>query len=169
MEALHDFFLFKGKSWFIMVRFRISTVIHKPADVVARALNNAENAPYWTTDLVKFEVIKGGPDMVGSVGHLHYLQKGRSYILVDKLIYCEPGKKYISEVEGEAISARVETTLNDQGGKTEMDLVWEGKGRNLALKVLLPLLKGRMIRQSKKELETFRELVETRGSDFKVL
>ena len=67
-----------------MTNFQISTIINKPTDIAAKALNNAENAPYWTTDLERFEVIKGGPNKVGSIGRLHYSQKGGKYIMEDK-------------------------------------------------------------------------------------
>jgi hypothetical protein len=149
-----------------MTEFEISTTINKPADIVTEALNNPENFPYWQTDLEKFEVVKGGPNQVGSIGRLHYSQKGRPYIMEDRLIYCEPGKKYISEVTGDALTAKVETTLESSEDKTEMSLKWAGKGKILPLKLLLPLLRGKIAKQAKKELETFKHLVETRGSDF---
>ena len=150
-----------------MTRFKISIIINREVDVIAEALNNPQNPPYWETDLEKFEVIKGEANLVGSVAHLHYLQNGKPYIMEDKLIYCEPGKKYISEVTGDALTAKVETTLRSLENKTEMTLEWSGKGKILFLKLLLPLLRGKLIKQSKKELETFKHLVETRGSDFR--
>ncbi|MDY6965674.1 MAG: SRPBCC family protein [Halobacteriota archaeon] len=149
-----------------MTRFEISITINKPADIVTEALNNPENFPYWQTDLEKFEVVKGEPNQVGSVGRLHYSQKGKSYIMEDKLIYCEPGKRYISEVSGDAITAKVETTLDSSGDKTKMSLQWEGKGKILVLKLLLPFLRGKIIKQAKTELETFKQLVEERGPNF---
>ena len=85
-----------------MTIFKVSTIINQPVDIVVRALMNPDNFPYWTTDLEKFEVIKGKPGEVGSIGHLHYLQKGRPYVMEDKLIYADPGKKYVSDVTGVA-------------------------------------------------------------------
>ena len=149
-----------------MVEFEINTVINKSVKIVVEALMNPDNFVHWQTDLVKFEVIERKPGEVGSIAHLHYSQKGRSYIMEDKMIYCEPGKKYVSEVSGDAIYAKVETTLQPMGEKTKINLQWSGKGKIFLLKLLLPLIKGKMIRQSKKELETFKHLVETRGSDF---
>lgn len=149
-----------------MTNFKISTITNQPIDIVVKALMNPHNFVHWTTDLEKFEVIKGKPGEVGSIAHLHYSQKGRSYVMEDKLIHCEPGKKYISQVSGDALTAKVETTLHSSGDKTEMSLQWAGKGKIFFLKLLLPLLRSKMIKQSKKELETFKQLVETRGSDF---
>ena len=152
-----------------MTNFEISTTINKPIDIVAAALNNADNFPYWQTDLERFEVVKGGPNQVGSIGRLHYSQKGRSYIMEDRLIYCEPGRKYVSEVEGDAIFAKVETTLQPLDSKTRMNLQWSGKGKILFLRLFLPFLRARMVKQAKKELEMFKQLVEERGADFSKL
>ena len=149
-----------------MITFEISTIVDKPADIVSKALNNPENHPYWTTDLDRFEVIKGRANEVGSIARLHYSQKGRPYVMEDKLIYCEPGKKYISQVTGDALTAEVETTLRPLGKKTEMGLKWSGKGKTLLLKLLLPLFRSKIIKQARIDLETFKKLVEEKGPDF---
>jgi hypothetical protein len=151
-----------------MATFKISTTINKPVDIVVGALMNPDNAPYWTTWLEKFEVIEGKPGLVGSVGRLHYRQKGRAYVMEDKLIYCEPGKKYISEVTGDVITARVETNLISYGNKTEMNIEWKGEGKIFFLRLLLPFIRRKMINQSKSELEKFKNLVESRGSKFSI-
>lgn len=145
----------------------MSIVIHKPVDIVVNALMNPDNFPFWQKDLEKFEVIKGKPGEVGSIGHLHYSQKGRSYIMEDKLIYCKPWKIYISQVTGDVLTAQTETTLRSTENETEMSVSWTGKGKIFFLKLLLPLLRGKMIKQSKAELETFKKLIETKGSNFK--
>jgi len=149
-----------------MTEFEVSTVINKPIKIVVDALMNPDNFVHWQTDLVKFEVIERKPGEVGSIAHLHYSQKGRSYIMEDRMIYCEPGKKYASQVSGDVITAKVETTLHSMGKKTKINLKWSGKGKIFLLKLLLPLIKGKMIKQSKKELETFKQLIEKRGSNF---
>jgi hypothetical protein len=141
-------------------------IIEKPIDIVVEALMNPHNFVYWTAHLEKFEVIQGKPGEVGSIAHLHYSQKGKTYVMEDKLVSCTPGEKYISEVTGDFLVAKVETTLISSGDRTEMILQWKGKGKTLFLKILLPLLRGRISRNAKKDLETFKYLLETRGSDF---
>lgn len=152
-----------------MSRFEISVTINKPVDVVTQALNNADNFRYWQTDLKRFEVIKGGPNQVGSVGRLHYSQKGRPYTMEDRLIHCEPDRKYVSEVEGDALFVQVETTLHPLDERTKMVLNWSGKGKVIFLKLFLPFLRGKIVKQAKKELDTFKKLVEERGADFSKL
>lgn len=80
--------------------------------------------------------------------------------------YCDPGKKYISEMTGDALTANVETTFNSFEEKTEMVLRWSGKGKSLFLKLLLPFLRKKIIKHAKKDLETFKTLVEEKGVDF---
>lgn len=152
-----------------MIKFEISAIIDRPVEIVTEALNIPENFPYWQTDLERFEVVKRTPEQTGSVARLHYRQRGRTYIMEDKMIYCEPGRKYISEVSGSAIAATVETTLESLEGKTKISLKWAGSGKILPLKLLLPLFRGKMIKQSQKELDTFKHLIETRGTDFSKL
>ena len=150
-----------------MTTFTINILINRSVDMVNKALMNPDNFPFWQTYLIKFEIVKGEPGKIGSIGRLHYFQKGRSYIMEDKLIYCEPGEKYVSEVTGEVLTARVETVLVPLDNKTKMILKWSGRGEKFFFKILLPLLLRKMIDQSKKELELFKELVETRGVDFR--
>jgi hypothetical protein len=126
----------------------------------------AENATYWTTDLEEFEVVKGKPGEVGSIGRLHFVQKGHEHIMEDVLEYSEPGKRYVSRVSGPTITARVETNIEPINSGTKMVIIWTGTGKKLILRLLLPLLQKKIARQSQKELATFKNLVETRGPDF---
>lgn len=135
---------------------------------MVKAFGNPENHTYWTTDLERFESVKGGPEEVGSVALLHYVQKGRKYTMEDKLIYCDPGEKYVSQVTGDTIVAEVETSLSPLDSKTEVCLKWSGRGKTCLLKVLLPLLRSKVKALAKRDLEKFRVLVEARGSNFKI-
>ncbi len=148
------------------MKFEMEILINAPSDVVDEALWTPGNAVYWTTGLEKFEVVKGKPREVGTVGRLHYVQGGKEHIMEDVLEYSEPGRRYRSRVSGPAISATVETILEPVDGKTRVRITWDGKGKVLLLKLLLPLLKKKMIRQAEAEFRTFKDLVECYGVDF---
>ena len=149
-----------------MPRFEISTHINQPPDVVHQAFIDPDNAVQWTKDLVKFEVVSGKADQAGAVAHLHYNQKGKSYIMEDVLEYCEPGRKYISRVSGGGLSARVEVTIDAADGGTDITMVWARTGQNLIIKVILWLMRRKIKRGAQEELDTFKELVETHGARF---
>jgi len=128
---------------------------------------NPDNFVHWTTDLERFEVVELKPGEVGSVALLHYTEKGKRYVMEDRLISVDPGRRYVSSVTGDVIEAEVETPLDHMGDRTGMRLKWSGTGKILPLKLILPLMKKRMINRAKTDLETFKRLVETRGSDFR--
>jgi hypothetical protein len=149
-----------------MTAFEASVIIRQPVDVVVAALMNPDNFTFWTKYLERFEVVQGAPGQPGAVGRLHYLQNGRRYVMEDRLIAAEPGRRYVSQVTGDPIEARVETTLREVAEGTEMNVRWTGRGKVFPLRFILPLLRGAMVRQSKEELNTFKGLVESRGSRF---
>jgi len=62
--------------------------------------------------------------------------------------------------------ARVETILLSSGNNTEISIKWSGQGKTFMLKLMLPVLRRKLVKQSKSELEVFKQLVETRGPDF---
>jgi len=68
-----------------MVKYKISTIINKPPNVVSQVFLETKNIIYWITNLEKFEVIKGKIGEVGSIAHLHYYEKGRSYIMEENI------------------------------------------------------------------------------------
>lgn len=149
-----------------MPSFEISTVIRRPVDTVVAALTKAENHPFWTKHLQRFEVVSGEAGEAGAVGRLHYLQNGRRYVMEDRMLEAEPGRRYVSQVKGDMLEAIVETRLAPENDGTRMTILWTGRGTRFPLNFILPLMRRRMIRESREELDTFRNLVETRGGDF---
>jgi len=149
-----------------MTEFRITVHIDRDIDIVVKAFLEPGNIVHYTKDLVRFEVVKREPGLVGSVARLHYSQGGHPYVLEDRMLSVEPGKRYVSQVTGDALEALVETTFERSGEGTEMTVSWSGKAKVLSLRLLFPLLRGKMARGAREELETFKDLVETRGADF---
>jgi hypothetical protein len=147
-------------------RFEIETQIECPVSRVVEAMTNPENFRYWMSYLDKFEALEGTPMEAGALARLHYSRRGRTYVMEDKLVHCEPGKKYVSEVSGDAIAARIETVLEQDEDKTLYRISWSGKAQSFPMCILLPLFRRNLIKQSEQELEKFKQLVEERGSDF---
>ena len=141
--------------------------IARPPEVVAAAFLDPDNAVYWTADLERFAVISEEPGRVGSVAHLHYVQNGRPYVLEDVLEEMVPNQYFRSRVTGGGLQARVETWLREKESHTAVKVRWSGSGTTLLMRLLLPFLRGTIARQSQKELETFKALVETHGAHFR--
>ena len=86
--------------------------------------------------------------------------------MTDTLLSCDPGKEYISRVEGDAIEATVRINFETVEEDTRIILHWSGRGKICFLKLFLPFLKGKIKRQAEAEFTRFAELVETFGVDF---
>ena len=148
------------------MEFKIGINIDQTPDIVAQALINPENAPCWTSDLERFEVVKGKPDEAGAIAHLHYRQGERSYVMEEMLEHVEPGRRYVSRVSGGGMSARVETTIEPSASRTELTVSWSGTSKSVLAKLLFPFIRRMMIRRATSDLETFKELVEAHGAHF---
>ena len=140
--------------------------IAQPPATVAAAFLDPGNAVYWTTDLDRFEVVSREPGEVGSVAHLHYIQDGRPYVLEDVLGEMIPNQYFKSSVTGGGLKAQVETWLEEIDDGTEVKIRWSGSGSTLLMRLLLPFMRGAIQNQTRKELDAFKILVETRGSQF---
>jgi len=149
-----------------MANFRVSITVRKPIDIVTKAYVKPENIPFWMNNVDKFEVIKGKIGEVGSIAHIHYSERGKKYVMEDKLEYCEPGKKYVSTVSSEALFVRTETTFSKMKEATKINLKWSGKGKYFILKLLLPFMRKNIRKMAKNELSRFKYFVESYGIDF---
>ena len=152
-----------------MAKFKTSIIIDKPIDEVIQAYLEPKNIPYWMTNVVNYEVIEGKMGEIGTIIRLHYNQSGQNIIIEDRLIYCEKGKKYVSERASKTLIVQLETTFYPLKNATKMNLVWSGKGKVFILKLLLPLMRKNLRKLAKSELIRFRNMVESFGIDFSEL
>jgi len=149
-----------------MAKFKISTNINKSPEIVWKAYIDPHNMIQWTRYLEKMEVIKGKFGEVGAIAHLHYLEKGRSYILEDKLLSYESGKRILSQVSGQGMIIEVETIFNSHPNGTNISMIWKGTSKSLIVRIILRLMQRKITKQAEAELHTFKSLVETHGVNF---
>jgi uncharacterized membrane protein len=149
-----------------MVKFLISTNIDKASDVVWDAYIDPKNMLQYTKYLEKVELIEGKFGEIGAKAHLHYLEKGRSYILEDKLISYEEGKRIKSQVSGQGMIIEVETLFESIQDGTKIMLTWNGTSKSLPIRFILKIMQKKIKRHAEQELLAFKKLVEKYGVSF---
>jgi hypothetical protein len=149
-----------------MPTIEVKIDIAQPPEVVAQAFMDPDNAPFWNTDLQRFEVISEEPGVVGSVAHLHYQQGDKTYVMEDVLEEMIPNQYFKSRVSGNGLIAEVETWLKQVEGGTELTMRWCGSASSIPMRILLPLARKSIRRQVIHEVEIFKDLIEKHGAHF---
>jgi uncharacterized membrane protein len=149
-----------------MVSFKITTNINQPIAIVWKAFINPDNMLHWTKCLEKVEVVEGEFGKIGALSRLHYLEKGKAYILEDRLLDFEEGKRIVSEVSGQGMKIILETTLDPIDGDTNVLMQWTGTGNSFIMRIFLWLMQNKISKQALNELLHFKSLVEVHGEVF---
>lgn len=149
-----------------MVSFKITTKINRPIAIVWKAFINPDNMLHWTKYLEKVEVVEGEFGEIGALSRLHYLEKGKAYILEDKLLAFEEGKRIVSEVSGQGMKIILETTLDPTDGGTNVSMEWTGTGSSFFIRMVLWLMQNKISKNAFNELMHFKSLVEVHGEVF---
>jgi uncharacterized membrane protein len=151
-----------------MADFKISVIINQTLDIVWKAFIDPENMLHYTKYLEKVETIQGKFGEIGAIAHLHYLEKGRTYILEDKLVDYEEGKKIGSRVSGQGMIIDVENHFESLPDGTKMTMGWSGTSKSFLTRIILKLMQKKIAKHAREELLTFKKLTEEYGSKFLV-
>lgn len=147
-----------------MPTVEVSVLIAADPIAIETVLLDADLAPLWTSGLERLELVHGHAGEAGSVGHAHYREGSRRYLLTDVLEEVEPARRYVSRVSGGGIRARIETLLQPVGKHdTRMTLRWSGRGTNPLTFLVLPFMGRRVRQRSQADLEALKALVEERA------
>jgi hypothetical protein len=139
--------------------------LHAPAEVVAAVLTSAKDAPAWQEGLVEMEVVRGGPNQVGALARLHYVEDARSFVMQDELLECSPGRRWKSRVSGSGMTVLVETALEDAEGDTLLRMSWNGRPDARWARLFFPFLGPVLRKRITSDLESLQRLVLNRAED----
>ena len=152
----------------IMPDFKISINIKQPSDIVWKAFIDPENMLHYTKYLERVEVIQGKFGEIGAIAHLHYLEKGHSYVLEDKLVDYEEGKKIGSQVSGQGMIIDVENHFESVLEGSKITMRWNGTSKSFLTRIILKLMQKKIVKHAREELLAFKRLTEEYGSKFLV-
>lgn len=139
--------------------------IATPPDAVAGVLLDTTLAPLWTAGLERLELVEGEPGEPGCVGHAHYVEGRRRYVLVDVLEQVIPNRRFVSRVTGGGIAAVVQTDLVPVAeGETDLTIRWKGRGTNPLTRLILPMMRRRIRKRTTADLNALKQLAESYGA-----
>ena len=150
-----------------MISYSNKIRINKPADVVYKAFVDPDNTVKWQTELVGFEPLKGKYAEAGSIARLHFQQGKKHYTMEERVEYTEPGKKIVSLIYGAGLEANVEVTFEADHWETDLAMTWNGKAKGILSAISMRFSEQKIMLRLEKELNNFKELVETYGIKFK--
>jgi uncharacterized protein YndB with AHSA1/START domain len=144
------------------LRFKIELAINKSRSEVWKAFDNPENMKKWQKTLVSFEPVSGIPGQPGAVAKWLYKSKDREYSLTEKVLSRDEPNRFESVFENEFASNTVNNVFVEQG---KDQTLWKAetkyKFKTLVMKILGPLLKKNYVTRSQRDMERFKDMVES--------
>lgn len=144
------------------MKFTLELPIRKPRAEVWKAFDNVENMKKWQPTLVKFENVSGTPGQPGAVSNLTYAEGKREFVLVEKITYrAEPDQfdgVYENNFADNVIkNFFIATSENETLWKMETEF----KFKTFIMKIMGPLMKKNFVIRTEKDMQRFKELVES--------
>jgi len=144
------------------MKFRLELPINKPRADVWRAFDNLQNTNKWQRSLISFETISGKQGQPGAVSKLTFEEHGRQFELIEKVTYRDEPNRLDGVYENNFADNIVRNTFIEKG--TEQTL-WimetEYKFKTLVMRILGPLMKKNYVARTQKDMERFKEMVES--------
>ena len=148
------------------MKFKLELPIHKPRTEVWKAFDNPENMKKWQPSLVLFERISGVQGQPGAVARLTYEENGRQFALVEKVTHREEAQRLDGVYENNFADNIVRNTFMEQGNdQTLWRVETEYKFKTLLMRLLGPIMKKNFVARTQKDMERFKEIVESQSGE----
>lgn len=144
------------------MKFRLELPINKSRTEVWEAFDNPENMKKWQPSLVKFEPVSGTPGQPGAVVKLTYSENNREFVLMERVKRRDQPNGFDSVYENQFARNTVKNTFIEQGKEQTLWVTeTEFRFKTLFMRILGPVMKKNFIMRTQKEMERFKEMVES--------
>jgi len=144
------------------MKFKLELILNKPRAEVWQTFTNPQNMIKWQTSLTKSELISGTQGQPGAVTKLTYEEGAREFLLIEKITTRDEPNQYDVVYENEFTDNPMRHSFKEQGDNETLWIVEaEFKFKTFAMKLLGPLLKKNFARRTQKDMERFKEFLET--------
>jgi uncharacterized membrane protein len=144
------------------MKFRLETIINKSRADVWHAFDNIENMPKWQPSLISHEIMDGTPGQPGAVSTLTYKEGEREFALIEKVTHRDEPNELVSVYENNFADNTIKNKFIEH---SKDQTIWvienEFKFKTLLMKIMGNVLKKNYIKRTQKEMERFKEMVES--------
>jgi len=144
------------------MKFKLELTIKKSRTEVWQAFTNLEHMSKWQPTLTKTELLSGTQGQPGAVSKLTFEEGGREFSLIKKVTTRDEPAQFDVVYENEFTDNPMRNTFIEQG---ENETLWiveaEFKSKTFAMKLLGPLLKKNFVRRTQKDMDRFKDFLET--------
>lgn len=144
------------------MKFRLELPINKSRVEVWKAFDNPQNMSKWQRSLISFETISGKQGQPGAVSKLTFEERGREFELIEKVTHREEPNRLDGVYENNFADNIVRNTFIEKGkDQTLWVMETEFKFKTLVMRILGPIMKKNFVARTQKDMERFKEMVES--------
>jgi uncharacterized membrane protein len=144
------------------MKFKLEMIVNKPRAEVWKLFTDNENISKWQPSLVNIETLNGTPGQVGTISKLTYKEREREFSLTQKIIQRAGPHRFDELYENDFADNTIQNKFIEQSQeKTLWVTETEYKFKTLVMKVMGNLMRKNFIRRSQREMERFKEMVES--------
>lgn len=144
------------------MKFRLELAFNKPRTEVWNTFTAPENMSKWQPSLMKTELLSGMQGQPGAVSKLTFEEGGREFSLIEKVTVRDEPHQFDVVYENEYTDNPMRHTFKEPGSNETLWVVEaEFKFKTFAMKLLGPLLKKNFVRRTQKDMDRFKELMES--------
>ena len=144
------------------MKFRLEITINKPRSEVWRMFTAPENMNQWQPSLINTELVSGTTGQAGAVSKLTYKENEREFSLIEKVTYSEKLEQFDVIYENEFTDNPVKNKFVEHDeNKTLWIIEANYKFKTLLMKIMGPTMKKNFVRRTYRDMERFKEFVES--------
>lgn len=144
------------------MKFKLELLIDKPRSDVWNAFDDHEKMKIWQPSLIKTEPVSGDAGQAGAVSKLTYSENGREFSLTEKITQRNEPASLHQLYENQFADNTIKNTFIEQGSEQTLWVTeTEYKFKTLVMMILGPLLKKNYVARTQKDMERFKEMVES--------
>lgn len=144
------------------MKFKLEFPINKPRAEVWKAFDDPEKMKIWQPSLVKFEPVSGTPGQPGAVSKLTFRENDREFSLIESITHRREPEIFHGVYDNPFAENTIRNEFIEQrDGQTLWVMEAEYRFKTLIMKILGPLMKKNFVARTEKDMERFKEMMES--------